>query len=243
MNTAATPSEEVLDSALLLRPARVANAYEETVQRLLQSIRLGLVGPGQRLPPERELATMLQVSRDTLRDAIGSLSENGWVIAKRGRYGGTFVSETFPTPVSDGSAVAAEDLEGLLSERAVLEVGVSRRAATIDHSVSSQERLWTAYENCHTADPGSYRLYDSRFHLVVAELVGSEVVTRHIADVRVRINELLDRMPLLPPNITHSDAQHRALIGAILNQEPDTASAVMAEHLEGTEALLRGFFA
>ena len=88
-----TPAEpaEVLSAGLLLTPARPANAFEETVQRLLQSIRLGLIAPGERLPPERELAGMLEVSRDTLREAIGSLAEAGWVVARRGRYGGTFV--------------------------------------------------------------------------------------------------------------------------------------------------------
>ena len=96
---------EVLSAGLLLTPARPANAFEETVQRLLQSIRLGLIGPGERLPPERELAGMLEVSRDTLREAIASLAEAGWVVARRGRYGGTFVSDELPTaaPISAGA--------------------------------------------------------------------------------------------------------------------------------------------
>src|SRR5512145_3197797 len=93
---AAPEPAEVLSAGLLLTPARPANAFEETVQRLLQSIRLGLIAPGERLPPERELAGMLEISRDTLREAIGSLAEAGWVVSRRGRYGGTFVADAPP---------------------------------------------------------------------------------------------------------------------------------------------------
>src|SRR5688572_29614932 len=89
---------EVLSAGLLLTTARPANAFEETVQRLLQSIRLGLIGPGERLPPERELAGMLQVSRDTLREALASLTDAGWVVSRRGRNGGTFVCDELPSP-------------------------------------------------------------------------------------------------------------------------------------------------
>src|SRR6188508_2418335 len=96
-NEQAEPAE-VLSAGLLFTPARQANAFEETVQRLLQSIRLGLIGPGDRLPAERELAGMLEVSRDTLREAIASLADAGWLVARRGRTGGTFVSDVLPTP-------------------------------------------------------------------------------------------------------------------------------------------------
>ncbi len=70
--TSGVPAEPlgVLSAELLFRPGRSSNAFEETVQRLLQSIRLGIVPPGSGLSAERELAGMLSVSRDTLREAI-----------------------------------------------------------------------------------------------------------------------------------------------------------------------------
>jgi len=253
----ADAAAEVLSAGLLLTPARPANAFEETVQRLLQSIRLGLIGPGERLPPERELAGMLEVSRDTLREAIGSLADAGWVVARRGRYGGTFVSEVLPStsrtsagdgddgheePVDRGSEPAAR-LEDTLALRAVIEVGAARRAAERELSAADRERLWQAYEECRTAEGAQYRMADSRLHLLIAEVIGAPSVIPLVADVRMRVNELLDGIPLLGPNITHSDEQHRAIVGAILRGNPDDAAAAMAEHIEGTEALLRGFYA
>ncbi len=85
---------ELGNSSLLLKKIRSGNAFEETVERLLQTIRLGLAAPGNRLPGERELASMLDVSRDTIRDATASLAEAGYLVIRRGRYGGTFVAGT-----------------------------------------------------------------------------------------------------------------------------------------------------
>ena len=127
--TTADGAAEVLSAGLLLTPARPANAFEETVQRLLQSIRLGLIGPGEQLPPERELAVMLAVSRDTVREAIGSLAEAGWGVSRRGRDGGTFVSDELPTASPRSSATDREPtdprarFEDTLALRAVIEVG------------------------------------------------------------------------------------------------------------------------
>ncbi|MFF2275133.1 FadR/GntR family transcriptional regulator [Agromyces sp. NPDC058126] len=240
---------EVLRASLLFTPARPANAFEETVQRLLQSIRLGLIGPGERLPAERELAAMLEVSRDTLREAIGSLADAGWVVSRRGRYGGTFVSDELPaalpaSPAATGDPrAAAAHLEDTLALRAVIEVGATRRAAESELSANDRERLWQAYEECRTATGEQYRMADSRLHLLIAEVLGAPSVIPLVADVRMRVNELLDGIPLLAPNIAHSNEQHRAIVGAILRGSPDDAASAMAEHLDGTEALLRGFFA
>src|SRR6266480_6873857 len=82
----------------LLGPVRAGNAFEETVERLLTVIKLGVVAPGNRFPPERELAGLLGVSRLTLREAIKALQQAGYVESRRGRFGGTFVTYTRPAP-------------------------------------------------------------------------------------------------------------------------------------------------
>ena len=87
--------QSLIDEALF-RPVRSGNAFEDTVSRLLQTIRLGIVEPGSALPSERELATRFSVSRDTVRDAMRELARAGYVVARRGRYGGTFVCDVLP---------------------------------------------------------------------------------------------------------------------------------------------------
>ncbi len=244
------PAEEaqLLSSELLLRPLRTANAFEETVQRLLQTIRLGLAAPGARLPAERDLAARLEVSRDTLRDALAALADAGYVVVRRGRTGGTFVAEQPPrTPLgAQGRPVedarwSASAVEEALAVRAVLEVGVAHRLALRDLSAADRDRLWQAYEACRDADPAGYRVADSRLHLLLAELLGAPPVVTLMADSRMRVNELLERIPVLARNIAHSDEQHERIVAAVLRGNADEAAAAMAEHLAGTESLLRGF--
>src|SRR3954471_396878 len=82
--------------AAVFEPVQTATTLEETVERLGTAIRLGLLGPGDRLPPERELADQLGIARSTLRQPPTSLTESGHLVAIRGRAGGTFVSESPP---------------------------------------------------------------------------------------------------------------------------------------------------
>src|SRR5580704_5014377 len=87
-----------VDLTGILRPVRQGNAFEETVERLLTVIKLGLIGPGERFPAERELAAQLGISRLTLRDAIRELQQAGYVESRRGRLGGTFITYSRPEP-------------------------------------------------------------------------------------------------------------------------------------------------
>lgn len=224
----------------LFRPVRAGNAFEETVERLLQSIRLGVVGAGERLPPERELAERLGVSRVTLREAIRALSDAGYVESRRGRYGGTFVNETLPEP-SSGRDDRRPELEDTLSLRHVLETGAVELAAARPLKPPARDHLSATLADASAAGLADYRRRDSRLHLAIAEVTGSASLTSAVADVRMRINRLLDEIPLLEPNLEHSNAQHDAVVEAILAADAPAARQAMAEHLDGTASLLRAF--
>jgi DNA-binding FadR family transcriptional regulator len=242
-------SESRLAEETFFRPVRPGNAFEDTVQRLLQTIRLGVVAPGESLPSERDLAVRLGVSRDTVREALRSLGEAGYVVARRGRYGGTFVADELPHAESqDSSGPDAPgpddaDLEEVLALREVLEVGAARLAASRTLSAPDRDLVWRALEDVTGASPADYRRLDSRLHLVVAEITGVRSLVTLVADNRMRVNRFLDGIPLLERNIAHSDEQHRTLVTAILAGQPDAATAAAEEHLAGSAALLRGFLA
>lgn len=224
----------------LFRPVRTGNAFEETVERLLQAIKLGVVPPGERLPAERELAVRLNISRVTLREALHALQESGFVESRRGRYGGTFVCVAPPSATSP-AASRVDDLEDALTLRSVLEAGAAEFAATRSLSERDRTHLCARLTECDEAELGEYRRKDSRLHLAIAEVSGSPSLTAAVADVRMRLNELLEGVPLLPKNIAHSNRQHAVLVDAILAGDAQAARRAMVEHLEGTASLLRGF--
>jgi DNA-binding FadR family transcriptional regulator len=228
-------------SEALLRPVRLGNAFEDTVGRLLETIRLGVLAPGESLPPERELATRLGVSRDTVRDAIKSLGEAGYLVSRRGRYGGTFLATELPAPSGDGISFSRAEIDDALRLREILEVGAARMSAGRTLTAIERETLWSRMTDVRGAPKEDYRRLDSRLHLAIAEAAGAPSLVPLVAENRMRLNELLDRIPLLARNIAHSDEQHEAIVMAILAGDGEGAAEVMTAHIWASAALLHGF--
>lgn len=236
---------------VLFRPVRSGNAFEDTVERLLQSVRLGVVAPGESLPAERDLAARLGVSRDTVRDAIRALADAGYLIPRRGRYGGTFVSEELPLGALSGSRSAGElerrspptpaDIDDVLGLRDILERGAVRAAAARTLSAADRDLLWSRMLETAASGVDDYRRLDSRLHLAIGELAGIPSLLPLLVENRSRVSGLLDEIPLLERNIRHSNEQHEHVVSAILRGDPDAAERAMREHLSGSAALLRGF--
>ncbi|MFF3755569.1 FadR/GntR family transcriptional regulator [Streptomyces sp. NPDC090082] len=230
---------------VVFRPVRAGNAFEETVERLLCAIKLGFISQGETLPPERELAVQLDISRVTLREAIRALQQAGYVEPRRGRYGGTFVTYS-PSAPSEGDVrriaeTMGDELADALAFRQVIEPGAA--ALTAQRALTAEERrlLQARLDDVLAADASTYRLMDSRFHLAIAEMCGSPSLYASIAETRLRLNDLLNAIPLLQRNIEHSHEQHNDLLMAILRGDAHTARSVMEDHVAGTAALLRGF--
>lgn len=222
------------------RPVREGNALEDTVARLVQTVRLGVVGPGESLPAERELAALYAVSRDTVREAIRELADAGYLVRRRGRYGGTFVADPLPRPADPG-VVPPGELDDVLGLRRVLEAGAARAAAGRTLTPEVRDELWARHEAACVAGEDDYRRADTLLHLTIAEIAGIPSLVALAAENRARVNTWLDTFPLLPRNIEHSNAQHEQVVTAILAGRADAAEAAVLDHLAGSEALLRGF--
>lgn len=242
-----------------IAPARSGNVFEETIECLLQIIRLGIIPPGQRFPPERELADQLGISRATLREAISELQSAGWVNVRRGRGGGTFVTKfrvnvgpggvvtggAGPQRIDDspGSGFSPEEVDDTLMWRKVIEIGIAEVAAAQGLTAAQRGQLAAALEASRDSDMASYRRLDSQLHLTWAQMTGSPSLVRSMVESRTRANKLLEHIPMIEPNLVHSHEQHQHIHEAILAGDPEAARTAMAEHLEGTAALLRGFLA
>ncbi len=229
-------------SDTVLRPVRGHHAFEACVEQLATAIRLGVLVHGEHLPPERELADLLGVSRNALREAIAALRESGMVATRPGRGGGTVVTYVAPDPGSVPTTIRrGATLLDALDFRRVVEPGAAWLAAT--RQLSGDQRAWLAQsleEALADQDHGTRRMADSRLHLAIATLSGSPMLIEAVTRAQAALGELLRGIPVLPRNIDHSDDQHRAVVDAILRGDPDRARSVMEEHCDATSALLRG---
>jgi GntR family transcriptional repressor for pyruvate dehydrogenase complex len=245
MTPASHASVPVSLSASLLRPVRGHHAFEACVEQLATAIRLGVYPRGSTLPPERDLAAQLHVSRATLREAMAALRQAGLVQTTRGRGGGTVVTLKPPTPSARAAArtTPAQRARWLdaLAFRRIIEPGAVATLAVGELDEASRAQLLAAHAEVETARrPAEYRQSDSRFHLTLAALTGSDLLIDAVTSVQAMVHEMLLAIPQLEINIAHSDEQHAAIVQAIVDGRPDRARRAMEQHCDDTAALLRG---
>ncbi|MDX6278369.1 MAG: GntR family transcriptional regulator, transcriptional repressor for pyruvate dehydrogenase complex [Nocardioidaceae bacterium] len=227
---------------VVLQPVRGHHAFEACVEKLATSIRLGLYENGSTLPPERELAERLGVSRATLREAIAALREAGFVTTRRGRGGGTVVDFRPSEPgTASGLQRPREELLDALDFRRIVEPGSAQAAAGRKLTDEQASMLTAALDKVNTASSKAlHRQADSLFHLAIASLSDSPLLINAVTNVQICLHDMLDTIPLLDRNIDHSRQQHEAIAKAILAGDGARARRVMESHCDDTAALLRG---
>ena len=228
----------------IFRPIRTVNAFEQLVERLGRAIKLGLLAPGERLPPERRLAEQLELSRSTVREALRLLYDAGYLEARRGRRGGVFVAQQLPTGPAPGMlALDGDGVRDLLAYRRCLELGAAELAAE-RASESQVAELAAVIERCEAnATPETYDLFraaDGRFHVLLAHVAHSPRLVAGVTEVRAEVANLLDSVPRQPEALVGSTTHHRRVLAAIAEGDGEGARLAMREHLDATERLLLG---
>jgi GntR family transcriptional repressor for pyruvate dehydrogenase complex len=233
----APPSPAV---AAVFEPVQTATTFEETVERLGTAIRLGLLAPGARLPPERDLAEQLGIARSTLRQALTALTESGHLIAQRGRGGGTFVAQAPPMAESTRIELEGGHWREVLDHRLALEVGAivlaAERAGAADLA-RLREHVETMRE---VGNFPAYRRADVFFHLGVAEATRSARLVAAMTDIQGQMSELIAHIAHPAPVLAQSNAQHAQLVRLLERRDAWGAARLVREHLEGTERVLSG---
>lgn len=220
-------------------PVLAPTTFEETVERLGTAIRVGLLTPGSKLPPERQLAGELRISRSTLRQAITTLVQSGHLSSVRGRAGGTFVVARPPLANRDDDPLG-HDARAVLDRRVAVELGAAvlagERATSAEHA--ALDALVERMSGPIAFEP--YRRADIRFHIGVAEAAHSPHLVTEMTDVQGRMSELIARIAHPEEVLTRSNAQHRELVTRLRKRDADGAVALMRKHIRGTEHILAG---
>ena len=231
------------DAALeaVFKPVRPPTTFEETVERLGTAIRLGLLAAGSRLPPERDLADQLGISRSTLRQALRTLVQSGHLVSLRGRSGGTFVAEQPPLAErGEGEGALTESAWAVLDYRLAIEVGSTILAAERG-AAESFDRLDELTEKmAAAADFEDYRRADIRFHIGIAEAARSARLVSAMTEVQGQMSDLIALIAHPEEVLTRSNDQHRRLVRLLRHGEATRAAKLIRRHIEGTEHILAG---
>ncbi|NVO57505.1 FCD domain-containing protein [Rhodobacteraceae bacterium B1Z28] len=217
------------------------------VQQIELLILRGILRPGERLPPERELAERMGVSRPSLRDAISELQQQGLLTAKAGS--GIYVAEVLGSAFSPalirlfGSHDEAvfdylsfrRDMEGLTAERA------ARLGSNSDLKVIQTifDKMEAAHDRNAAEDEAQL---DAQFHMAIIEASHNVVMLhmmRSMFDL-LRQGVFYNRQIMFQQQTTREAIldQHRAINTALQARDPAAARAAVEAHLNYVEQCL-----
>ena len=226
-----------------LAPITLQTAGERIAERIVTAIALGEFVPDQRLPTERDLAAMLEVSRTTVREALQRLQAAGYVTTRRGRAGGTFVS-TSGGPEADDMirrtlVPAWQDLSAILDFRSLIEQTIARTAAQRrnDEDVAAIRQAVADY--ARATDRDSSHLADHALHLAIARASHNTRLVDLSASIRREVSLGFDAEPYTPQVRQLAIKQHPTLADAVIAGDAGRAAELAAEHFSLTEDMLR----
>lgn len=225
----------------LTREATLAQRVEHELERLILKSRLG---PGDRLPSERELASQFGVSRTVVREAVRALAAKQLVDVGVGR--GTVVR-------APSTESAAESMKLLLMMQAgdagvdkvsevrhIIENEIALLAATrrTDEDLESLKTIVDEMRR-HVDEPEVYIKSDVEFHAALARATQNElfvIVLDSLVDIMIEVRLLTLRVP----GITRlALGYHERILDAVRDGDPEAARAVMDEHMDQAADTLR----
>jgi len=217
---------------------RISDAVAASLERRVLE---GSLKPGDRLPPERELATEFGVSRPSLREAIQKLASKGMVQSRQG--GGTYITDrlesTFFDPWQEMMGSHPNLREDMLEFRRMIEGQAAEWAAE-----RATEADLTRLGQCYAALSASFAhenmdqrsAADIAFHQAVGE-AGHNALLGHLSSALLRlmhdnIRLNLDELKTVPAAGNLLKSQHEAIYEAIVARKPQAARAAAETHID-----------
>jgi len=217
------------------------NKVYEEVAKQIERLILKKLKPGDKLPSERELAEILQVSRSSIRDAIRSLELVGLVEPRQGA--GTIVrersAESSVNPFTDTLKRRQELVTELLDFRKMLEPPLAARAAThaSAEDISEMEEILQRQEE--KQDQGNVAsAEDAEFHYSIALASGNSVVLKVIDTLMDLLRETRENSLQVLGRSQKSLAGHRRILAAIKRHDAEAAKSAMRRHIEDVEEIV-----
>lgn len=211
--------------------------YERITMRILEDISSGKLRPGDRLPPEMDLAKDFGVSRPTAREALKVLQAMNILRSSTGPTGGTFIREIDGTGVAEYLkdaialllSVSELTLEQLYEARESIEISAAAMAAKrrTEKDLAELERV---IESDELKDSDTV-ISDISFHRAIATASKNEMFRLFMSSIHMTIRTIADRY-ILPEAKKLSQHQHEQIYEAILDRDENRARSRMQEHLK-----------
>lgn len=225
-------------------PEKLSQAVIGQIEKLILR---GILRPGERLPPERELAERLNVSRPSLRDAIGALQEAGLLTAKAGAgvYVADVLGSAFAPALVELFARHDEAVFDYLSFRRDMEGLAAERAAThgSDTDLAVVQAVFDKMEAAHGKRNGDEEAQlDAQFHMAIIEASHNVVMLHMMRSMYelLRGGVFYNRQVMFKQRTTRAALldQHRAINDALQARDAAKARTAVEAHLDYVEKAL-----
>lgn len=214
-----------------LRPMTRPRLYEQVLDRLRHHVAEGDLRAGDRLPPERELAGRLGVSRASVKQAIVVLEVQGLVEVRHG--GGTYlVRDSLDAEPVERLVERKRRLPDVLEAREALETKLAELAAerrTADDLTAMRDALDHMADEIEAGGPGVEG--DRLFHAAVTAAAHSALLAEFMRSIAEQITESRNESLRQPGRPHRSLTQHRAILEAIETQRGKAAATAMRRHV------------
>lgn len=217
---------------------------QELADRIVTAIAIGAFSPGDRLPPERDLAAMQGVSRVTVREALKALSAQGLIVSRRGRDGGTFVAQVDADPGLTDIArrtLTAElpKLTEFFEYRCLIEGLVARTAAErrTDRQADALRALLARFREA--TGMSAARELDRRLHAQITAMAGNANLTRLCDQLNARATLGFSSEPYPPDYLDRATAEHTRLVTAIVERDVEAAYRAAYDHFRLTLEIMQ----
>jgi GntR family transcriptional repressor for pyruvate dehydrogenase complex len=203
------------------------NASEAVSRQLLDLIRSGSLGIGDRLPAENDLAQAFGVSRPIVREALGALRGLGALTSINGR--GNYVA---PGALARPPLLGRYPVAELYEVRCHLEIpgaALASERRTSDQ-LANLASVVASLEAC--TDRNEWVRADAAFHVALAEATGNHVQARLVEHLRDLLIEQSQAIVIADPGrIPEATREHRAIYEAVAAEDSAAARAAMSAHL------------
>jgi GntR family transcriptional repressor for pyruvate dehydrogenase complex len=228
----------LLDNSFKIVGVKRRRVHEPVADQIRQAIFRGLIAPGHKLPPEREMAEQFQTSRVALREALRALEKEGLITVKRGAGGGAFVADfdkalnaladSLNTVVKLGSAKSAN----LTEMRSILEPEITRLATlrAVPADLAAIEAVVVAQEQELESGELSRKL-DMEFHRCIAEAAHNPVMNIVVNAVNQSIRDSILRSKRTQEMRNRVVSYHRNIFEAVRSGNADVARQIMSAHV------------
>jgi GntR family transcriptional repressor for pyruvate dehydrogenase complex len=234
-----TGTNKISGTTGLFSPVSVGRMSEVIISQVRQLIHSGQLVAGARLPSERDLCTQFGVSRVTVREALRVLEASGLVEIRVGAQGGTFVKtptgEHVREGITDLLALSALSPIEVTEARQLIDLGimplVCERATAED--VADLFALCEEAEKAFNRDEYSVEL-STRFHTRLAQATHNGAIFMLVESFRESVLMSLERAHQRAPMGSEGLSEHRALVEAVRDRDPERAQKIMVTHLHRT---------